>query len=355
MVILLVLFVFESTNKSFGLKQNVLEHHSYPSNTVFLDGVGVGSSANEQNSHVLFANTEERITPITTDTTLQTLTKTTRPTTKITSIATSAVTTFPKEITTRLTTTVSSKKTALNVTTTEGATLPSTKKTILTTTGKITLPKTRKLILPTTGKITLPTTGKITMQTTEDTTVTTNEITSLPTTEVTTFSTTESTAVSTTPVVNTTPFSSVVFKDCGSSGSHIKSGQINSVKFQCSGFNVRRFCFLKRNTTARIFVNFTSNVDATKVRTIVHGILSGYSPLISSDGEEGIRYTGITEDACVNNVDHCNIKAGEAIQYRNAAFIHPLFPLIRLTIKLEIRDDQDRNIACIKFPAEIVN
>ncbi|CAC5376115.1 unnamed protein product [Mytilus coruscus] len=77
-------------------------------------------------------NTEERITPITTETTLQTLTLTTRPTTKITSIATSEVTKFPTEITSRLTTTettfLSSEKTLLHEATTEGATLPSTEK-----------------------------------------------------------------------------------------------------------------------------------------------------------------------------------------------------------------------------------
>ncbi|VDI83362.1 Niemann-Pick C2 protein [Mytilus galloprovincialis] len=353
-VILLVLFVFESTKKSYGLKQNVLEHDIYPSNTVFLDGVGVGSSANEQNSHILFANTEKRTTPITADTTLQTLTSTTRPTTKVTSIATSEVTTFPTEIITRQTTTdttvLSSERTALHVSTTFGATLSSTVKTFLTTTEKNTLPPTTKLRLLTTGKVTMQPT---------DTAMTTIEKTSLQTTQDTTLPITEPTVVSTTPVVNTTPLSAV-FRECGSSGSHIKSGRINSVTIQCSGFNSRRFCLLKRNTTARVFVNFTSNVDTTKVKTIVHGILPGspqffFLHLLSNDGEEGVRYNAVTEDACVENVDHCNIKAGEAVQYINAAAINRFFPLIRLTIKLEIRDDQDRNLVCIRFPAEIVN
>lgn len=86
--------------------------------------------------NAIFSDTEERITPITTDTTLQTLTSTTRPTNKISSIATSEVTTFPTEKTTRQTTiettVLSSERTALHVSTTEGATLPSTEKKSLT-------------------------------------------------------------------------------------------------------------------------------------------------------------------------------------------------------------------------------
>ncbi|CAG2234528.1 unnamed protein product [Mytilus edulis] len=217
--------------------------------------------------------TEERITPITTDTTLQTLTPTTRPTTKITSIATSEVTTIPTEITTRQTTTettvFSSERTALHVSTTEGATLPSTEKNSLTTTEKNTLPPTTKLRLLTTGKVTMQPT---------DTAMTTIEKTSpCKLRRTLTLPTTEPTVVSTTPVVNTTPY-----------------------------------------------------VDTTKVKTIVHGILPGspqffFLHLLSNDGEEGVRYNAVTEDACVENVDHCNIKAGEAVQYINAAAINRFF------------------------------
>lgn len=55
----------------------------------------------------------------------------------------------------------------------------------------------------------------------------------------------------------------------------------------------------------------SSDVDTTKVKTIVHGILPSppqfFLHLLANNGEEGFRYNSVTEDACVENVDHCNI------------------------------------------------
>ncbi|XP_071136645.1 NPC intracellular cholesterol transporter 2 homolog a-like [Mytilus edulis] len=163
-------------------------------------------------------------------------------------------------------------------------------------------------------------------------------------------------------VVCTVKGTNVVFSDCGTTtGKHRSSGHISSVNIQCANTDssTKSICMLKHNASATISVNFTSDVNTTQVKTFVHGILGGFLDvllhLVSHDGEDGVRFLGVKEDACIDKaVDHCNIEAGETVQYTNTMFISPLYPLRRLDVKWEIRDDQDRDLACIKMPAEIV-
>lgn len=69
--------------------------------------------------------------------------------------------------------------------------------------------------------------------------------------------------------------------------------------------------------------------------------------LVSHDGEEGVKFLGVKEDACIDKaVDHCNIKAGETVQYTNTMFISPLYPLVCL-VHIETRqrlEQKDKKI-----------
>lgn len=59
--------------------------------------------------------------------------------------------------------------------------------------------------------------------------------------------------------------------------------------------------------------------------------------LVSNDGEDGVRFLGVKEDACIDKaVDHCNIEAGETVEYTNTMFISPLYPLVCL-VHIETR------------------
>lgn len=101
------------------------------------------------------------------------------------------------------------------------------------------------------------------------------------------------------------------------------------------------------NITIYLLVLHSSDVDATKVKTIVHAFMDGNSyptmfffHLVVDDGAEGLRLIGFEEDACLhNNVDHCNIKAGEDVQYVYAAFINSRYPLV-CEISLSLQNEQ---------------
>lgn len=78
---------------------------------------------------------------------------------------------------------------------------------------------------------------------------------------------------------------------------------------------------------------FTLDVNTTQVKSVVHGILPGipdlFLHLLSHDNEQGIRFLGVKEDACHHeNVDHCNIKAGEIIQYTNTLPVDENYPKV---------------------------
>ncbi|CAC5376111.1 unnamed protein product [Mytilus coruscus] len=115
------------------------------------------------------------------------------------------------------------------------------------------------------------------------------------------------------------------------STSHSKTGVLKSIDIGCAGVDVHNNCKLKRGTNVSISTNFTSNVNTNKVTTVVHGILNGVAEvflhLLSKDGEEGVRFNGVTEDACISNVDHCNITKGEIIQYTNTLPVDRKYPL----------------------------
>ncbi|CAG2210171.1 unnamed protein product [Mytilus edulis] len=98
------------------------------------------------------------------------------------------------------------------------------------------------------------------------------------------------------------------------SSTHSKTGVLKSIDIGCAGVDAHNNCRLQRGTHVSISTNFTSNVNTNKVTTVVHGILNGVAEvflhLLSTDGEEGVRFNGVTEDACISNVNHCNITKG---------------------------------------------
>ncbi|CAC5376114.1 NPC2 [Mytilus coruscus] len=145
----------------------------------------------------------------------------------------------------------------------------------------------------------------------------------------------------------------------GPSSTHSKTEVLKSIDIGCAGVDAHNNCRLKRRTNVSISTNFTSNFNTNKVPTVVHGILNGVAEvflhLLSKDGEEDVRFNGVTEDACISNVNHCNITKGEIIQYTNTLPVDRKYPLLRLTVKWEVRDDQNNNLVCIKIPVAIVN
>ncbi|CAC5376113.1 NPC2 [Mytilus coruscus] len=149
------------------------------------------------------------------------------------------------------------------------------------------------------------------------------------------------------------------YRLCQPSASHSKTGVLESINVDCAGLSVTHDCNLKRGTNVSMSATFTSNVNTSKVTTVVHGILGGVAEfflhLLSKDGEEGVRFNGVTEDACISNVNHCDITKGEIIQYTNELPVDIHYPLLRLTVKWEIRDDQNNDLVCIRIPVEIVD
>ncbi|CAC5376117.1 NPC2 [Mytilus coruscus] len=149
-----------------------------------------------------------------------------------------------------------------------------------------------------------------------------------------------------------------------STSGHIESGKLNSADIQCHSVMLdqgtgKQSCQLLRNSSASISVTFICNVNTTQVKSVVHGMIPGipniFLHLLSHDNEKGIRFLGVKEDACLNNnVDHCNIKAGDTVQYTNTLPVDEDYPKLRLTVRWEIRDDKNRDLVCILLPTEII-
>ncbi|CAG2238025.1 NPC2 [Mytilus edulis] len=112
------------------------------------------------------------------------------------------------------------------------------------------------------------------------------------------------------------------YRDCGSRDGLVKSIDISPCTAEP--------CKLKRGTNVTVAITFTSKVDTTSVTTSVHGIL-GFIP---------IPFVGIPKDACANNnVDHCPIVNGETIVYSNQIYVNPVYPLLRVTVEFEVKDE----------------
>ncbi|XP_043589991.1 NPC intracellular cholesterol transporter 2 homolog a-like [Bombus pyrosoma] len=127
--------------------------------------------------------------------------------------------------------------------------------------------------------------------------------------------------------------------DCGS-----KVGKFTSVTLDCD-MN-KSVCDLIPNTNATINIDFTVDKDVSKVNAVVHGIVMDVPipfPLPNADACQ-------TPDSGIK----CPLKKGDAtFHYKNTLLVLKSYPKVSVTVKWQLKDENNEDIICILIPARI--
>ncbi|OWF37749.1 epididymal secretory protein E1-like [Mizuhopecten yessoensis] len=128
------------------------------------------------------------------------------------------------------------------------------------------------------------------------------------------------------------------YRDCGST-----SGHINSIKLTppC----LHNPCDLLRGTNVSVEVDFTSKVQTSNVSTFVYGIILGLP----------VPFLTVPHDSCKSNNLACPVAANSRNIYTNYVSVLPVYPLMRLLVQWEIKDDSGNNIVCFVLPAQLTD
>lgn len=127
----------------------------------------------------------------------------------------------------------------------------------------------------------------------------------------------------------------VKFIDCGSTSGKVIMVDIDPCPSQP--------CQLKKGQDYTVNVTFVSNVMTQESHAVVHGILAGVPlpfPIPISDG-------------CKSGIV-CPIQKQELYHYVTKLPVKSEYPCIKLVVEWELKDDNNADLFCIKFPVEIV-
>uniref|UniRef100_A0AAQ4R646 NPC intracellular cholesterol transporter 2 n=1 Tax=Gasterosteus aculeatus aculeatus TaxID=481459 RepID=A0AAQ4R646_GASAC len=128
----------------------------------------------------------------------------------------------------------------------------------------------------------------------------------------------------------------VKFIDCGSS-----SGKVSIVDITpCAS----QPCRLERGQSYSVNVTFDSAVQSQSSTAVVHGIVAGVP----------IPFPIPIEDGCKSGIQ-CPIQKQQQYHYLNSLPVKSEYPAIKLVVEWELRDDNKKDLFCIRFPVQIVN
>ncbi|XP_624310.2 NPC intracellular cholesterol transporter 2 homolog a [Apis mellifera] len=126
--------------------------------------------------------------------------------------------------------------------------------------------------------------------------------------------------------------------DCGS-----KVGKLTSITLDCD--MTKSVCDLIPDTNATIRIDFTLEKDVSKVNAIVHGIVMDIPipfPLPNADACQ-------TPDSGIT----CPLNKGETYHYKNTLPVHKSYPKVSVTVKWQLKDENNEDIICVLIPARI--
>ncbi|KOC67818.1 Protein NPC2 like protein [Habropoda laboriosa] len=127
-------------------------------------------------------------------------------------------------------------------------------------------------------------------------------------------------------------------QDCGS-----KIGKFTSVTLGCD--MKKSICDLIPNTNASIEIDFTVDKDVSAVTAVVHGIIMDVS----------IPFPLANANACATPTSDvsCPLEKGGSYHYKNVLPVHKSYPKLAVTVKWQLKDENNENIVCILVPARI--
>nr|XP_057945978.1 NPC intracellular cholesterol transporter 2-like [Doryrhamphus excisus]XP_057945979.1 NPC intracellular cholesterol transporter 2-like [Doryrhamphus excisus] len=128
----------------------------------------------------------------------------------------------------------------------------------------------------------------------------------------------------------------VKYVDCGSSSGKVTIVDINPCTTQP--------CQLHKGQSYSVNVTFNSAVASKTSKAVVHGVIAGVP----------VPFPIPIEDGCESGIQ-CPIQKQQSYHYVNALPVKSEYPAIKLVVEWELRDDNEKDLFCIKFPVEIVN
>lgn len=126
----------------------------------------------------------------------------------------------------------------------------------------------------------------------------------------------------------------VKFLDCGSSTGKVSIVDISPCPVQP--------CELKKGGNYTVNVTFVSDVDTPVSTAVVHGIIAGVP----------IPFAIPISDGCQSGIN-CPIRTQQNYHYVATLPVKPVYPCLKLTVEWELRDDNNKDMFCIKFPVQI--
>lgn len=127
----------------------------------------------------------------------------------------------------------------------------------------------------------------------------------------------------------------VKYIDCGSSDGKVTMVDITPCATQP--------CPLKQGQDYTVNVTFVSNVETENSTAVVHGIIAGVPipfPIPVSNG-------------CMSGIE-CPIHKLQTYHYVATLPVKSEYPRIKLVVEWELKDDDSKDLFCIKFPVQIV-
>ncbi|XP_041809446.1 NPC intracellular cholesterol transporter 2-like [Chelmon rostratus] len=128
----------------------------------------------------------------------------------------------------------------------------------------------------------------------------------------------------------------VKFLDCGSSTGKVAVVDINPCASQP--------CQLHKGESYSVNVTFNSAVESQTSKAVVHGIIAGVP----------VPFPIPMEDGCKSGIQ-CPIQKQQNYHYVNALPVKSEYPAIKLVVEWELRDDNKKDLFCIRFPVQIVS
>ncbi|XP_034530627.1 NPC intracellular cholesterol transporter 2-like [Notolabrus celidotus] len=128
----------------------------------------------------------------------------------------------------------------------------------------------------------------------------------------------------------------VKFKDCGSATGKVTIVDISPCPVQP--------CQLKKGGSYTVNVTFTSDELSQTSTAVVHGVIAGVP----------VPFPIPNQDGCKSGIQ-CPIQPQQTYHYINALPVKTEYPAIKLVVEWELRDDNKKDLFCIRFPVQIVS
>ncbi|KAM9354110.1 NPC intracellular cholesterol transporter 2-like [Pholidichthys leucotaenia] len=127
----------------------------------------------------------------------------------------------------------------------------------------------------------------------------------------------------------------VKFIDCGSTSGKVATVDIHPCDSQP--------CQLHKGDSYTVNVTFSSVVESPTSQAVVHGIIAGVP----------VPFTIPEEDGCKSGIQ-CPIQKQQTYHYQATLPVKAEYPSIKLTVEWELRDNNNNDLFCIKFPVQLV-